>query len=188
LVVGVGAGAVALTNMSGSSGSPVETTAAAQDDPAPVDEPTPTKPTKRPPKPSVTRQAETPPVRQQRSPTPRDTEEPEESPTPTITPTDKPSSKPSSASPSPKPKKPVPYVVDLPYPQAKTMIENVGFKVAADDQTGGKVKHECLKVAQSWPDGGVDLQVGKTVKVVLIQIDPCGSAPPSPTTTPVPKD
>ncbi|MGI5273726.1 serine/threonine-protein kinase [Nonomuraea sp. CA-218870] len=187
LVVGVGAGAVALTNMSGSSGSPVETTAAAQDDPAPVDEPTPTKPTKRPPKPSVTRQAETPPVRQEMTPTPQETEEPEESPTPTITPADKPS-KSAPTSPSPKPKKPVPYVVDLPYPQAKAMIENVGFKVFADDQTGGKVKHECLKVAQSWPDGGEELQIDKPVKVVLIPIDPCGSATPSPTTTPVPKD
>ncbi|MFG1944919.1 serine/threonine protein kinase [Nonomuraea sp. NPDC048826] len=184
VVVGVGAGAVALTNMSGTSLPTPEPTVVAQTDLASADEPTPTKTTKRP-RPSVTRTTEEP-IRQETTPTAEPTK-PTGTPTPTVSTTPTPSKTP-TPTPTPKPTKAVPYVVDLPYPQAKTMIHAAGFKVFADDQTGGKVKPECLKVAQSWPDGGEDLQVGKTVKVVLIAIDPCGSATPSPTITPVPKD
>ncbi|MEV4841095.1 serine/threonine-protein kinase [Nonomuraea sp. NPDC049486] len=187
LVVGVGAGAVALTNMSGETVPPPDPDKAAMSQPAEVtDEPTPAKTTTKPPKPRPTPTTETP-VRPETTPTPEETK-PSQSPTPTATPTATPSKTPSATPTTPKPKKPVPYVVDLPYPQAKSMLSASGFKIYADDQTGGKVKEECLKVAQSWPDGGEELIVGKVVKVVLIPIDPCPSSTPSASVTPVPKN
>ena len=191
LVVGAGAGAVALSNMSGETPVPSETLAM---DPtpteAPTEEPPPTKsqpstPVERPSEKSTSENR----VRPVERPTTREATKPTVSPTPTATPTATSSPSPSKSptpTPTPSPKKPVPYVVDLPYPQAKAMLHQVGFKVDADDQTHGKVKEECLKVAQSWPDGGVELTVGRVVKVVLIEIESCGQPTPSATITPDP--
>src|SRR5690606_13031871 len=129
VVVGVGAGAVALTNMSGESVQPTDPIAAetTTGQVAVTEEPSPTKtrtrrpPTRTPSARPTTQRAITPTA----DPTPT---EPTESPSPSVTQSPTPTKTP-TPTPTPQPKKPVPYVVDLPYPQAKSMITAAGFKV-----------------------------------------------------------
>jgi len=185
VVLGVGAGAVAVTNMSAQNtpSDIMAATAKATEAPAiePSDTPEPTKKPTKSPKPKPTNQEQ---VSNRSTPPPSEPERtPAETPTPTVAPTTpKPSTKPpTSKTPTPGPKKPVPSVVNLPYAQARTLIAQAGFKINPDDQTGGKTPEACLKVGESWPKGGELLEVGKSVKVVLIPNDPCGT--PTPTGT-----
>jgi hypothetical protein len=71
----------------------------------------------------------------------------------------------------------------MPYFQARALIAKAGFKLDADDQTHGEVEQACLKIGQSWPDGGERLEMGKTVRVVLIPLVPCSTPTPSVTVT-----
>ncbi|WP_336215736.1 serine/threonine-protein kinase [Nonomuraea sp. LPB2021202275-12-8] len=181
VVLGLGAGAIALTNMSAEAlpgpGATADASSAALTEPA--DTPTPPRRTSRTRTPTPTQEQ---PDRNRTSPTPTPTpteEEPTE--TPSATPTVKPSKTPS---PTPKPavKREVPQVVDLPYPQARNLIFQAGFKISVDDQSG-KLPESCRRVGESWPKAGELFEVGKAVKVVLIPIEPCSTPTPSVTVT-----
>ncbi|MFB4286722.1 protein kinase [Nonomuraea sp. ATR24] len=180
LVLGVGAGAVALTNMS-AEGDPI-----AQPTPTPtVTESKPEKPAEKPTKTPRARPSTKPPreqsIENRTTPTPEETE-PTESPTPTPTPTPtKTTTK--SPSPTPKPKKEVPYIVNMPYPQALAKIKQAGFGFKADDQTDGTLPDMCKMVGQSFPNGGEMLEVGKTVEAVLIPTPTCNTPTPTVTAT-----
>ncbi|MGN9785812.1 protein kinase domain-containing protein [Nonomuraea sp. ZG12] len=183
VVLGLGAGAVALNEMSSESPPYVDVkagsspSASSSGDPEPTaepDEPTPTR--SRETKPQPTREQ---PVTNRTSPTPT---EAAVEPTKTTSPSPKPSKTP-TPTPTPKVKKPVPHVVEMPFFQARTLIAKAGFKLNADDQTHGEVEPSCLKIGQSWPDGGELLEVGKTVEVVLIPLVPCSTPTPSVTVT-----
>ncbi|WP_049569244.1 serine/threonine-protein kinase [Nonomuraea sp. SBT364] len=179
LVLGVGAGAVALTNMSAESGPQIsQPTPTVSISETKTEEPS--TPTTKPPrsKPTVTREQ---PIRDRTTPTPEETE-PTESPSPTPTPTPTKTKTP-TPTPTPKPKKAVPEVVNLPYAQALAKIKAAGFGFKADDQTDGTLPDTCKMVGQTFPDGGEMLEMGKTVEAVLIPTPTCNTPTPTVTAT-----
>ncbi|MET8005215.1 serine/threonine-protein kinase [Nonomuraea glycinis] len=187
VVLGLGAGAVALTNMSAEGAPTVEAGAdssvSASVSTGPKDTAEPEEPTREPTKRPQTRPTPTRDlsVGNRTTPTPSEDEPKDDG---TTSPTPKPSKTPTpTPTPTPKPKREVPYVVDVPYLQARSLIAKAGFKLDADDQTYGEVEQSCLKIGQSWPDGGEMLEMGKTVRVVLIPMVPCSAPTPSVTVT-----
>lgn len=188
VVLGLGAGAIALTEMSAETAPGVEagavTSASASESADPEDTAEAEEPTQAPtktkePRPAPTREQ----VGNRTTPMPRDEPDPAKSTTPTPTPSKTPTPTPTPTPTKPKPKREVPYVVDMPYFQARALIAKAGFKLDADDQTHGEVEQACLKIGQSWPDGGELLEMGKTVRVVLIPMRPCSLPTPSVTVT-----
>jgi serine/threonine-protein kinase len=176
VVLGAGAGAVALSGMSG-------------DDP-----PQPTSP--------VTQQADstptvlrtTRPSRPRHTPSPTPTVEEPISTTPSVpprtatkTPSASPKATPSKTKKSPTPtpavKKVVPEVLNLPFDLAKQKLMAVGFTLRIDNQTERETGIECGKVNQTIPDGGTSWDVKKPVVVVVVD-GPCPSPTMSPTPTP----
>ncbi|WP_219461070.1 serine/threonine-protein kinase [Nonomuraea rhizosphaerae] len=179
VVLGAGAGAVALTGMANDDPSDQPTSGTSDvANSTPIVSATPTTRTKRPkPRPTTHEPTITKP-----------TVEPTEEETPEATPST-PSSTPSTKSPSPSPtptikKKQVPSLLDLPFAAATQRLQAVGFQIRVDDQTtpeaGGKA---CGRIGQSFPDGGTWHPVNKPVKIVVVDGGPC---PPSPTPTPTP--
>ncbi|MEU8250498.1 protein kinase [Nonomuraea sp. NPDC048916] len=180
VVLGVGAGAVALTGMTtGDDPAPTMTTS---DIAASGKIKTPTPTTSRGRRPSIKPSSQVPTVRQEAEP--EESREPSRTPTPTHSPTPSTDKSPStSPSPTPVVKREVPRVVELPYSEAQMLIHAAGFKIEIDDQTRGEVPAECLKVGQSFPNGGTMFDIKKKVKLVLIPAGTCPSATPTPTAT-----
>ncbi|MFI6788432.1 protein kinase [Nonomuraea sp. NPDC050383] len=183
VVLGVGAGAVALTEINADKPPvPTVTTSSAGSDTS--ETPKQTKTTRsRSPKPRTTTEQ---PVANRPTETEEETEKPTREPTRSPSPSPTPSvTKSPSATPTPVAKKPVPAVLDMPYPQARTILMNAGFTVKYDDQTRGAMPLECLRVGQSTPDGGTLLAPKKPVSLVLIEgTCPSGSATPTATGSP----
>ncbi|MEV0596540.1 serine/threonine protein kinase [Nonomuraea cavernae] len=182
VVLGVGAGAVALTGMpAGEDPAPTMTTS---DVGATGKIKTPTPPRSKHTTPAAKPSTREPIVRQEPEPEPEETREPSRTPTSPTSPAPSTGKSPST-SPSPKPveKREVPRVVELPYLEAQKLINAAGFKILTDDQTQGKVPPECLKVGQSFPNGGTKLDIKQKVKLVLIPAGECPSVTPTPTVT-----
>ncbi|MBF8190518.1 serine/threonine protein kinase [Nonomuraea sp. K274] len=186
VVLGAGAGAVALTGMT--TGGDPEPTFSFED----VSKNTPTT---RPPgrKTTPTRTPTADPPRDSRPPTtrpPRETpktEEPDRSPTPTVTPTKTPTGTP-SGSPSPSVKKVlVPKVVGMPYLLAQERVVEAGLTVLQIDQTTSSNGMRCGKVSQTTPRAGVSLEEGEEVKLVVVDGVCAEDMPPSPTPSGTPK-
>lgn len=175
VVLGVGAGAVAISGAAWNSAPPVDAGNSGATVPLPTS-PSPTKATKPPGrKPSPTITPTQPTRRAEPTQTPTTKASPTISPSPTVTPTTTP-----TTTPTPGKKKAVPGVVNMRYEEAKKVIWAAGFKVKIDDQTGGDV---CRIVAETNPAKGVMLELGKPVELVLIQ--PLGECPtPTPSPTP----
>ncbi|MEU4229827.1 protein kinase [Nonomuraea sp. NPDC026600] len=181
VVLGAGAGAVALTGIKTDPepGPTTSTTGMANSVPT-TDKSTPTtpRPKRTTPKPKPTTQAALP-TRTTAEPTEKEspTPEPTEEKTPTKTP---------SGTPTPTTKvtkKQVPSVVELPYAVATQRIKAVGFTIRMDDQTTTEQGTACGKIGQTFPDGGTWLEVNKPVKIVVIDGGPCPSGTPTPTPT-----
>ncbi|MEV0390068.1 serine/threonine-protein kinase [Nonomuraea sp. NPDC050643] len=189
VVLGAGATAVALTGMEIGK-QPAPTVSITSEGNAKVtnqSSPKPTKPTK-PPK--TTTPTKIVPTTEEPDPEPtitKETEEPDEttSPTPT-TPTKTPSKSPS---PSPTPTVRmilVPKVVGRPFLEGQEMVEVAGFLVRVEDRTTTNNGLRCGKISQTVPNGGVKLQEGKPVKLIVID-GTCPEASSSPTPTATPK-
>ncbi|MFG1686297.1 protein kinase [Nonomuraea sp. NPDC049269] len=180
VVLGAGAGAVALTgiNAEPEAGPTATTTGMANSVPT-TDKSTPTTPRARrtTPKAKPTTQAALPtkttaePTEKETTPTPDPTEEK----TPTKTPSSTPTTTPKVV------KKQVPSVVELPYAVATQRIKAVGFTIRMDNQTTTEQGTACGKIGQTFPDGGTWLDVTKPVKIVVIDGGPCPSGTPTPT-------
>ncbi|MGW0809610.1 serine/threonine protein kinase [Nonomuraea sp. NPDC002799] len=182
VVLGAGAGAIALTGMTTQQSPQITETPAGN---ASNGKPTPrtTKPkpsTPRPdprteePEPTFTRTQEV------------ETEEPDESPTPTPTVTKPTPSKTPSGTPSPTVKKVlVPKVVGMPFLAGQERILAAGFETNLDDQTNTSNGMRCGTILKTTPAGGASLEAGKTVTLVVIDgVCPDASPTPSPTATP----
>ncbi|MFI6597776.1 protein kinase [Nonomuraea sp. NPDC050536] len=179
VVLGVGAGAVALTGMT-SKGTPqptMSTSDAANSDtmPSPIDPPSTTRPrprhtpTTKPPQQRITPTAK--PVTTKKTPT--------ATASPTKTPTKTPSATPSKSV----QKKAVPHVVNLPLLEARQMVLDAGFVLRVDNQAGPNVPDRCKIIGQTFPDGGTMWEEGKTVTVVAIRADTCPTPTPTNTVT-----
>ncbi|MEU7002112.1 protein kinase [Nonomuraea sp. NPDC046570] len=186
-VLGVGAGAVALTGMvpeatpvtpSGDKGSE-----SAKADPT-IPHPARTTRT-RPPKTQPAR----PTIKEDPDPEPTRDPEPSRTPSPTAT---KPTSSPS---PSPTPSKSqlkkevVPSVLDLFYNEAKKRIEGAGFKLRVINNTTGDLG-TCPKVSEQDPAAGESYEKGRVVTITTVS-DICptqaATGTPTPSTTLTPK-
>ncbi|MER7504028.1 protein kinase [Nonomuraea pusilla] len=186
VVLGVGAGAVALTGMT--TGDPQPTVGP----PTAATTPTPGK-TRRSsrPKPTVTdTQAaelptQVPPTKPTKTeePTEEPTDEPTKSPTPTRTPT---TTRSPSSSPSPTVKKVlVPKVVGLPFHQGEEMVQAAGFKTRVFDETSTTNGMACGKIGRTSPAAGTPLEMDKVVTLYIIDgVCPTGGgSSPSPSGT-----
>ncbi|MBT2231353.1 serine/threonine protein kinase [Nonomuraea sp. NEAU-A123] len=179
VVLGAGAGAVALTGIKNEAepGPTTSTTDMANSLPT-TDTPSPaTSRPKRTPKPRQTPQASIPTKR---------TVEPTEKETPTPDPTEKKTpTKSPSGSPTPTvtkvAKKQVPSVVELPYAEAVQRIKALGFDIREINQTTTEQGTACGRIGQTFPNGGTWLEVNKPVKIVVIDGGPCPSGTPTPT-------
>ncbi|MEV5325632.1 protein kinase [Nonomuraea sp. NPDC052634] len=198
VVLGAGAGAVALTGITGTPAEPTQTTSAVANQgdgkegkpktsrppktrtaEPPTREPEPTRAAEqtvnRPysPKPSVTRS------------TPVATEEPAK--TPTTTPSTSPTpSKSPSASPTVK-KVLVPNVVGRRLLEAQGMIEAAGLQPVIEDRTTTTDGRRCGRIKQTTPGPGKAVDKGTEIKMVLIDsVCPEDSPPETPTPTPTP--
>ncbi|NUW45080.1 serine/threonine protein kinase [Nonomuraea rhodomycinica] len=181
VVLGAGAGAVALTGLNPQEDPPIPTATTSGVGSETSTTPKATKTTRRPSKPKPTTHE---PVPTQ----PTETEEPAQTEEPTREPTRSPSPTPTvtkkSPSPTPTPtvvKRAVPPVVELPFPQARAAILNAGFTIKVDDQTRGAVPQDCLRVGESIPEAGTMLAPKKPVTLVLIEGGTCPSGSPTPT-------
>ncbi|MEV0197455.1 serine/threonine-protein kinase [Nonomuraea sp. NPDC050691] len=186
VVLGAGAGAVALTGLNGVEDPPVPTatTTDVGSETSRTPKPTTSKPRKTKPTPTVQEPVATQPTETEE---PRETEEPTREPTRSPSPTPSTTKKTPTATPTPTVvKRAVPVVLDLPYPKARELILGAGFTVQYDDQTHGAMPLTCLRVGQSIPDGGEQLALKKPVKLVLIEGTSCptGSASPSTSVSP----
>ncbi|WP_378785110.1 PASTA domain-containing protein [Nonomuraea fastidiosa] len=197
-MLGAGAGAVALTGITGTPAEPTQTTSAVANQgdgkegkpktsrppktrtaEPPTREPEPTRAAEqtvnRPysPKPSVTRS------------TPVATEEPAK--TPTTTPSTSPTpSKSPSASPTVK-KVLVPNVVGRRLLEAQGMIEAAGLQPVIEDRTTTTDGRRCGRIKQTTPGPGKAVDKGTEIKMVLIDsVCPEDSPPETPTPTPTP--
>jgi serine/threonine protein kinase len=178
LVLGAGAGAVALTGITNDNADP-QPTGGTSDvaNSVPIDNPsspTPTR-TKHKPKPTTQEPVVTKPTVE---PTEEPTETPTDSPSPSV------SKKSPSATPTPTvAKRQVPEVVELPLAEANRRIHAAGFVPKLIDQTtpeqGGMT---CGQVGQIFPGAGTWLEVKKPVKVIVIDGGPCPTTP-TPTST-----
>ncbi|GAA3176312.1 serine/threonine protein kinase [Nonomuraea roseoviolacea] len=182
VVLGAGAGAVALTGLNTVDDPPVPTATAAKAGSETSDTPkaTKTKPTRTPKSRPSTH--EPVPTRETETEEPAATEEPTREPTRSPTPT--PSTTKKTPTPTPTPavtRRAVPHVVEMPYPQARAAIQNAGFTVKYDDQTRGAVPLDCLRVGESIPEAGTQLALKKPVTLVLIEGGTCPSGSPTPT-------
>jgi serine/threonine-protein kinase len=166
VVLGVGAGAVALTGMTPGEPTPTVTgvPAGASEDTIKTSKP-PTKRTTKPPEPVTTRPDPRPTTPK---PRPTETEEPEETPSSTPSVTKTPTKSPSS-SPTPSVKKVlVPKVVGMAFLLAQDRVQAAGFDVHVDDKTTSTNGLSCGKVQQTVPSGGVALEVTKPVKLIVV--------------------
>ncbi|MFG1700189.1 protein kinase [Nonomuraea sp. NPDC049309] len=195
VVLGAGAGAVALTGFTATPVEPTQTTSAManQGDGKEV-KPKPTRPaaktrTPEPPtvEPEPTRVAEQT-VNRPQSPTPSVTRTIQE---PTKTPTSTPSASPSptqspSASPSIK-KVLVPNVVGRRLLEAQGMIEAAGLQPVIDDRTTTTDGRRCGRIKATTPGPGKAVEKGAEITMVLIDSAcPEDSPPETPTPTPTP--
>ncbi|MEV0144070.1 MULTISPECIES: serine/threonine-protein kinase [unclassified Nonomuraea] len=183
VVLGVGAGAVALTGIE-TEDPPVPTVTTTDAGSDTSETPKPPKTKSRSPKPThTTEQPVARPTETEEEPaTEKPTREPSKSPSPTPSVTKSP-----SATPTPTvPKVRVPAVVEMPYLQARTAIQNAGLVVKYDDQTRGAVPLACLRVGESIPEAGTTLPAKKAVTLVLIEGGTCPTGSATPTATGAP--
>ncbi|MEU6717644.1 protein kinase [Nonomuraea sp. NPDC046802] len=188
VVLGAGAGAVALTGMT--TGTPPEvTTSPLGDDEKKTTKPpkaspsrtrTPTaEPTKEEPKPTVTR------------PQPTETEEeeiPDETPSPTASPsvTKTPSKSPTATPSSTVGKVLVPNVVGMGFIAGQDRILAAGLETMPEDNTTTPNGMRCGKIFRTVPGHGKSVEKGKTIRLVIID-GVCPEDVPTPTPTPTPK-
>ncbi|MGP4098675.1 protein kinase domain-containing protein [Nonomuraea sp. KM90] len=188
VVLGAGATAVALTGMTtgeptptmtGESMSNSKSTPKTSKPQVKTSEPEPEE-TRQQPKPATTRP--TPKI----TPTPEKTDEPEESPSPSPSVTKSPTKSP-SGTPTPTGNKAlVPKVVGMNFLMGQERIEAAGFQARVDDQTSTTNGLRCGRITQTVPAGGVALEKGKPVKLVVVD-GVCPENSPMPTPTPTPK-
>ncbi|MFB4285155.1 protein kinase [Nonomuraea sp. MTCD27] len=188
VVLGAGATAVALTGMTtgeptptmtGESVSNSKSTPKTSKPQVKTSEPEPEE-TRQQPKPATTRP--TPKI----TPTPEKTDEPEESPSPSPSVTKSPTKSP-SGTPTPTGNKAlVPKVVGMNFLMGQERIEAAGFQARVDDQTSTTNGLRCGRITQTVPAGGVALEKGKPVKLVVVD-GVCPENSPMPTPTPTPK-
>ncbi|MEV4174402.1 protein kinase [Nonomuraea sp. NPDC049709] len=188
VVLGAGATAVALTGMTtgeptptmtGESVSNTKSTPKTSKPQVKTSEPEPEE-TRQQPKPATTRP--TPKI----TPTPEKTDEPEESSSPSPSVTKSPTKSP-SGTPTPTGNKAlVPKVVGMNFLMGQERIEAAGFQARVDDQTSTTNGLRCGRITQTVPAGGVALEKGKPVKLVVVD-GVCPENSPTPTPTPTPK-
>ncbi|MFC6895644.1 PASTA domain-containing protein [Nonomuraea dietziae] len=172
-VLGVGAGAVALTGMNAPSG-PMETATA-----APVGGDVSTKPSST----RTTRKQRPPEPTEDPSPTEKETVEPTTRPT-----TAKPSITPSTSPTPTHVKQPlVPNVMDMFIEEATKKVQASGYQIRVKSEMVME-PDSCKKVSGQVPAPGKPLAKGKTVTVAVVSdICPPGKSPsPSPSTSPTP--
>ncbi|MFC4012358.1 protein kinase [Nonomuraea purpurea] len=186
VVLGAGAGAVALTGMT--TGTPPEaTTSPAGNEtseskspkpPRKIRTPTP-EPTKEEPKPTVTR------------PQPAETEEeeiPEETPSPTVSPsvTKTPTKNPTATPSSTVKKVLVPNVLGMGTIAGEERILAAGLQSMLEDNTASSNGMRCGKIRATVPGPNKSVEEGKTIKLIIID-GVCPEDVPTPTPTPTPK-
>ncbi|MEO3807108.1 serine/threonine protein kinase [Nonomuraea sp. B1E8] len=184
VVLGAGAGAVALTGMT--PGEPqVTETAVPRGDTSSIQPPRETK-TTRPSRPDPTTSEPRPTTRPSRpdptTPEPRPTRTPTRTPTPTPTPTTTPSGSPTPTA----GKKRVPKVVGKRFLEAQDILLAMGFEVDLDDQTTTTAGLRCGTVKAMTPKGGTQADEGAEITLVVVD-SPCTSGSPSPTPSATPK-
>ncbi|TDD19855.1 serine/threonine protein kinase [Nonomuraea diastatica] len=183
VVLGAGAGAVALTGMT--PGEPqVTKTAVPEGNTSPLD-PSPIK-TTRPPRPDPTTSEPKPTITRPRPGRTTETSEPTRTPSSTSTPTKTPTSTPSGSPTPTADKKRVPKVVGMRFLDAQEMILAMGFEVGLDDQTTTTAGLRCGTVKATMPKGGTMADEGDKVTLVVVD-SPCTSGSPSPTPSATPK-
>ncbi|TDE56100.1 serine/threonine protein kinase [Nonomuraea mesophila] len=184
VVLGAGAGAVALTGMT--PGEPqITETAEPKNNTKPIDPPPKTK-TAELPDPEPTTQEPKPSTTRPRPSETRPTREPTRTPTPTPTPSKTPSGTP-SGSPTPTAvKKRVPKVVGMRFLDAQEIVLSMGFEVDLDDQTTTTAGLRCGTVKATTPKGGTEAEEGAEVTLVVVD-SPCTTGSPSPTPSATPK-
>ncbi|MEO3870314.1 protein kinase [Nonomuraea sp. B12E4] len=184
VVLGVGAGAVALTGMtpaapptpSPTDKPPVVKTTESKPPPRETEEPTvePTTPdpepaTTRPPRPKPTEEDEPDKPDKTASPSPTVTK-PTRTPTPTVTPTVK--------------KVQVPAVVGMPFLDGQDKVAAVELQPEPVDQTSTTNGLSCGKILETVPAAGKWLAKGSTVKLIVIDGMCPSDTPPSDDPTP----
>lgn len=176
VVLGVGAGAVALTGFTSGSLGPTQTVS-----PGGAESSIHTSPS-----PSRTKNTKTAKPKPTPTPTlPTEDPEPTEEPTPdptktTTTPTPTTGTKTPTSTPTTKKNK-VPNVLDMSLPDAKKALLLLKFTVKVEDETMGDA---CARVGEMRPAKGTWLEVGRPVTVVLVQ--QLGAECPTPTPSPTP--
>jgi serine/threonine-protein kinase len=184
VVLGVGAGAVALTGMvpGGNTAPTVASSNGAGEDPI---SPSPSKsggkkPTKTAPPPDPTTSDPEPTITRTRSsPTPTD----EPTSTPTSTPTTSKGTKTPTSTPTVTVEKAmVPKVVGLSFLKGQEMVEAKGFKVHVFDDSVTTDDPACRKISKTVPSGGTQLDVTKPVTLYVID-GICSTPTSSPTPT-----
>ncbi|GGS73213.1 serine/threonine-protein kinase [Nonomuraea spiralis] len=185
VVLGVGAGAVALTGMV--PGEPTPTVTATHKGNV-DDEPDPTKTGgKKPPKPTPTPATKSPVQITTRPPTHVPTEEPTEEPEPTSTPTATPtttkgSTKTPTSTPTPTVKNiTVPKVAGLPFLKGQEMVEAAGLMVRVRDTSVTTDDPACRRITKTVPAGGT---VVPETKVVTLYVIDGVCTTPTPSSTP----
>ncbi|MFE3455109.1 protein kinase [Nonomuraea sp. NPDC059194] len=175
-VLGIGAGAVALTGMDGPKGPTDVATSPVADD----TKTTPGK-TAKPPKPKPTEPTEEPEPTQERT-----TRPPSTPPTTKEAEVDKPSQTPTPTT-SHQTKQVVPSVLDLLVDEAKAELAKSGYKIRVKAVMVME-PDSCQKVASQTPKPGMPLAKGRSVTVSTVsdQCPPGKSPSPSPSPTPTP--
>ncbi|MFG1710628.1 protein kinase [Nonomuraea sp. M3C6] len=180
VVLGVGAGAIALTGMTPGDPTPTATGVPVGDSSSDFKT---TKPpirrTTRPPTPTT---SEPKPTFTRPRPTATEEEEPTKTPTSTPTTTKTPTKTPTSTPSSTVKKVLVPKVVGLSFLVGQERVEAAGFVSELDDRTTTSNGPRCGKIQQTVPGAGVSLEVGKTVKLVVVD-GVCPENNPSPSAT-----
>ncbi|MEV4804216.1 protein kinase [Nonomuraea sp. NPDC049421] len=195
VVLGAGAGAVALSGIATTPAEPTQSiSAAANAGDGKEGKPKTSKPAKPTTKePEVTEEPQPEPTREQtvnRPHTPRPSvtkTTPEPTKTPTTTPSSSPTpSKTPTSTPTDK-KVPVPNVVGKRFLEGQGIIEAAGLLPRTDDRTTTTDGRRCGRIKQTTPGPGK--RVEKGTEVVLVIVDsacPEDEPPPSPTPTPTP--